>query len=157
MAHDRRAHLARGPTPQHRVTRIATGVAAGSERERSRVGKIHSVDVDQELRGMRELDAAVLAGLNLAPENPRQPARKLRHAVTLRLAGVRGSLRRLERRGYIEPGWSVDSMGAHCQVTDLGKHVAGAAAAVLLAGSYGDPGATATAWLRMRLGRRLRS
>jgi hypothetical protein len=106
---------------------------------------------------MRQLDAAVLAGLNLPPEKPRPPGQKLRHAMLLRLAGVRGALRRLERRGYIEPGWSVDYMGAHCQLTDLGKHLAGAAAAVLLAGGYGDTGSTASAWLRMRLGRRLRS
>jgi hypothetical protein len=75
------------------------------------------VDVDDELNGLREWDAAVLAGLHLASDQLRAPGHKLRHALLLRLHGIRGSMERLERRGYVEPGWSVDYTGAHCHVT----------------------------------------
>jgi hypothetical protein len=40
-------------------------------------------------------------------------------------------MRRLERRGYLEPGWTVDYIGAHCQVTEAGTRVAKAVAAVV--------------------------
>jgi len=55
-------------------------------------------------------------------------------------------MKRLERRGYLEPGWSIDYMGAHFQMTELGKRVAGAAAIVVLAEA--DRG-----WIRTWFGR----
>lgn len=113
------------------------------------------MDLDGELKGLRQVDAAILASLLVPPDQPRAPGHKLRHALLLRLVGVRGSLRRLERRGYVQPGWIVDYLGVHCQVTELGKRVGGAAAGVLLAGDYGERGSVSMAFLRMRLGRRL--
>jgi hypothetical protein len=87
-----------------------------------------AVDIDEELGSLREWDAAVLAGLHLTPDQPRAAGHALRHALLLRFSGIRGAMKRLERRGYLEPGWSVDYIGAHCQVTDLGERVAAAAA-----------------------------
>jgi DNA-binding MarR family transcriptional regulator len=113
------------------------------------------VDIDEELSGLRELDAAVLAGLHLKPELTRRPGHKLRQLLLLRLYGIRGSLTRLERQGYVEPGWSVDHMGAHGQVTEKGRRVAAAAAAILMA-KGAERGGLPMAYVRMRLGRRLR-
>jgi hypothetical protein len=117
------------------------------------------VDIDDELGSLREWDAAVLAGLQLTPDQPRAAGHVLRHALLLRLSGIRGAMKRLEHRGYLEPGWSVDSMGAHCQVTDLGKRVAGAAGAALLARGYADNAGRSVRYVRIRarFGRRLRS
>ena len=33
-------------------------------------------------------------------------------------------MRRLEKGGYLSPGWTVDYDGAHCQVTELGIRLA---------------------------------
>jgi hypothetical protein len=112
-------------------------------------------DVDSELNGLREWDAYILGGLNITPAQPRAPGHKLRDALLRRVLGIRGSMKRLERRGYLEPGWSLDHMGGHCQLTELGKRVAGPAAAVVLAQSYADDGWPSMA--RARLGRRLKS
>jgi hypothetical protein len=42
-------------------------------------------------------------------------------------------MKRLQRRGYLEPGWGIDSAGAHFEMTELGKRVAGGAAIAVLA------------------------
>jgi hypothetical protein len=46
--------------------------------------------------------AAPDAGSAQAPEHV------LRHALLLRLSGIRGAMKRLEHRSYLEPGGSVD-------------------------------------------------
>jgi hypothetical protein len=117
------------------------------------------VDLDDELRTLREWDAAVLAGLHLTPDQPRAPGHVLRDALLLRLNGIRGAMERLEHRGYLEPGWSVDYLDAHCQVTDLGKRVAGAASAVVLVRGYADDAGKSVRYVRIRarFGRRLRA
>lgn len=91
------------------------------------------MDLDPQLDGLRRRDAFVLAALEHTPETPRAPGRERRHAFVVRSLGIRRSMKRLERRGYLERGWSVDSMGAHFEMTELGKRVAGAAAIVVLA------------------------
>lgn len=66
-----------------------------------------NIEVDRELDGMRRLDAAVLQGLLVQPDKPRAPGRSA-FQLRSRLAGVRGAIKRLERRGYIEPGWGLN-------------------------------------------------
>lgn len=86
------------------------------------------IDIDRELDGMRRIDAAVLSRLPVPPEEPRAPGR-LSFRLRSRVFGVRGALKRLQRRGYIEPGWRVDhNHGASVRLTELGKRVAPAAA-----------------------------
>jgi hypothetical protein len=87
--------------------------------------------VDSELATLRTRDACVLAGICLPPTTPRRPGHRLRHAFLLRLVRARSSMRHLQNRGYLERGWSVDYLGAHCQLTDLGARVAKAAGATL--------------------------
>lgn len=88
-----------------------------------------NVEIQRELSMLRARDAVVLAAICVPPERTRSPGHKLRHALILRMIAARSSMKRLERRGYLEPGWHVDYLGAHCQVTDLGTRVAAAVAA----------------------------
>jgi hypothetical protein len=67
-----------------------------------------STSVEHELSTLRARDALVLAAICVPPEEPRPPAHKLRQAFLLRLLGARHTMKRLEKRGYLEPGWSVD-------------------------------------------------
>jgi hypothetical protein len=30
----------------------------------------------------------------------------------------------MQERGFIEPGWSLDGLGVHCELTDAGSRVA---------------------------------
>jgi hypothetical protein len=109
------------------------------------------LDIDRELDGMRRIDAAVLSRLFLPPDKPRQPAR-LSFQVRVRLSGVRGAMKRLERRGYIEPGWQLThDHGAIFQVTELGKQVAPAAAFAIEAEAMDDDRVHPLWWLRGRL------
>jgi hypothetical protein len=110
------------------------------------------IDVDRELDGMRRLDAAVLRGLLVPPAEPRAPGRSA-FQIRSRLTGVRGAMKRLERRGYIEPGWRLDhDRGATFQLTELGKRVAPAAAFATEAEAMEYSGRVqAFYWLRGRL------
>lgn len=110
------------------------------------------IDIDRELDGMRRLDAAVLQGLLVPPDEPRAPGRS-KFALHSRLTGVRGAMKRVERRGYIEPGWGLDhDRGATFQLTELGKRVAPAAAFAIEADAIEYSGRVqAFWWLRGRL------
>jgi hypothetical protein len=90
-----------------------------------------SETVENELSTLGARDAVVLAAICVPPERLRAPGHRLCHAFLLRLIGARHTMKRLEQRGYLEPGWSVDYQGAHCQLTELGTGVARAAAIVL--------------------------
>lgn len=104
------------------------------------------VDVDAELGGLRTRDALVLVALETEPEEPREPGHKRRDAALLRVLGIRRSMRRLERRGYLAAGWSVDYLGAHCEFTERGRRVAQAAAAVLMAKDFAERPGYLRAW-----------
>jgi hypothetical protein len=104
--------------------------------------------VDRELATLGARDAFILGAICVPPEQPRQPGNKLRHAFLLRLIGVRRAMKRLERRGYLEPGWSVDYLGAHCQVTELGTRVA---RAVAVAVSVAPGGSNPALYMRLLL------
>ena len=90
-----------------------------------------STGVENEMSTLGARDALVLAAICVPPEEPRAPGRRLRQAFLLRLVGARHTMKRREKRGYLEPGWSVDYEGAHCQVTELGTRVARAVAVVM--------------------------
>ena len=111
-----------------------------------------NTDIDRELDGMRRIDAAVLRGLLVPPEEPRKPGRA-RFQLRYRLSGARGAMKRLERRGYIEPGWKVDhDHGATFQLTELGKRIAPAAAFAIEAEALEyDDRVQSWWWLRGRL------
>lgn len=104
--------------------------------------------VDKELAKLGTRDALILAAICVPPEQPRPPGHRRRHAFVLRLIGVRRAMRRLEKRGYLLPGWSVDYLGAHCQVTELGTGVARAAA---VAASVAPGGSKPALYLRLLL------
>ena len=55
------------------------------------------IDIDRELEGMRRIDAAVLRGLLVPPDEPRAPGR-LNFQLRSRFSGARGALKRLQRR-----------------------------------------------------------
>lgn len=110
-----------------------------------------ATDIDRELHGMRRLDAAVLDGLLVPPDQPRAPGR-LRFNLHLLLSGAHAAMRRLERRGYIEPGWTLDhDHGATFELTDLGKRIAPAAAFAIEAEALEAGRVQAFWWLRGRL------
>jgi hypothetical protein len=110
------------------------------------------VDVDAELSKLRTWDAFVLAAVLTEPDDPRHIGGPLRHALLLRLVGARRSLKRLEHLGYLEPGWSLSRKGAHYDVTELGRRVGTAAAAVIAANNESE--ALPIALVRIRFGRR---
>jgi hypothetical protein len=87
--------------------------------------------LDTELATLKTRDAYVLAGVCLPPTTPRKAGHRLRHAFLLRLVGARRSMRHLQNRGYLEAGWTLDHLGAHCQLTDVGARVAKAAGVTL--------------------------
>ncbi len=106
---------------------------------------------------MRTRDAFVLAAICIPPQRPRAPGHKLRHAVLMRVIGARRRMKLLERRGYLEPGWSVDYLGVHCQVTEIGGRVARAVGAVVALESDGGPAANARLVFRLLLNLRFRA
>lgn len=110
------------------------------------------IDIDRELDWMRRIDAAVLRGLLVPPDEPRASGR-LRFQFRSRFSGARGALQRLQRRGYIEPGWNLDhDRGAGFELTELGKRVAPAAAFAIEAEVHEYDGRVqAFWWLRGRL------
>jgi hypothetical protein len=134
------------PGPDRRSSIIATLPADVSDETASKF------DIDRELDGMRRIDAAVLRGLLVPPDEPRAPGR-LGFQLRSRVSGARGALRRLQRRGYIEPGWKrAHDRGASFQLTELGKRVAPAAAFAIEAEAYEfDSRIQAFWWLRGRL------
>ena len=110
------------------------------------------IDIDRELDGMRRVDAAVLSRLFLPPDSPGR-MRWLSFHVLVHSFGVRGAMRRLARRGYIERGWKLTHAdGATFQVTELGSRVAPAAALAIEADAMDDDGTVqAFWWLRGRI------
>ncbi len=92
---------------------------------------------------MRPWDAVVLGGLVWKPDKPGGAIPRPLRILTLSLLGVRGAMKRLEARRYIEPGWRLDD----AQVTDAGKRAATAAVAIIATTDIG--------YLRIRFGRRL--
>jgi hypothetical protein len=110
------------------------------------------IDIDRELEGMRRIDAAVLRGLLVPPDEPRAPGR-LNFQLRSRFSGARGALKRLQRRGYIESGWKLDhDHGTSFQLTELGRRVAPAAAFAIEAEAHECDGRVqAFWWLRGRL------
>lgn len=82
-----------------------------------------------ELEGLRRLDAIVLIALTMRGE--KRPLGLLRRTYVVLRYRVRGALRRLEHRGLVEPGWSVNlsrSLPAQAKPTPEGVRVARAAA-----------------------------
>jgi hypothetical protein len=63
---------------------------------------------------------------------------------------------RLETRGYLKPGWHVDYLGAHCDVTELGRRVATAVGFIVNVAPSGGRMGSADFVLRLLLNRRLR-
>ena len=56
-------------------------------------------------------------------------------------------MKRLERHGYIEPGWTIDhDNGATFQLTELGKHLAPAAAIAIEAEAFDDSSRVQPYW-----------
>jgi hypothetical protein len=110
------------------------------------------IDIDRELDGMRRIDAAVLSRLFLPPDRPRRAGRLSFHVRVLS-SGLRGAMRRLARRGYIERGWKLThDAGASFQVTELGKRVAPAAALAIEAEAVDYDGTVQPFWwLRGRI------
>jgi hypothetical protein len=109
--------------------------------------------VDKEVRSVGARDAFILVSICVPPEKVRQAGHARRDAFVVRLIGVRSSMRRLERRGYLEPGWSVDDMGAHCDVTERGTAAARALALPVTLAPYDGGLSTAKLLLRMLLNR----
>jgi DNA-binding MarR family transcriptional regulator len=75
------------------------------------------------LSGLGRRDALILGALEHTPENPKKH-RWLARVFMLRRYRVRSALSRLEQRGFVEPGWTVDAEGGHYAVTDAGRRVA---------------------------------
>lgn len=115
-----------------------------------------NAEVENELSTLGARDALVLAAICVPPERPRASRHKLRHALALRLVGARRSMKNLERRGYLEPGWRVDSLGAHCQTTDVGRRVATAVAVIVNVAPAGGPLGVVDFVVRFLLNRRFR-
>ncbi len=111
--------------------------------------------MERELSTLGARDALVLAGICVPPEQPRASGHKLRHAFLLRLVGARRSMRRLEKRGHLKPGWSVNYEGAHCQVTELGTRTARAVAVIVNLGPGEGKVSNAGVVLRLLLNRRV--
>ncbi len=72
--------------------------------------------------GLRRKDALVLGALGSSQGGTKHPW--LWQVGAMRLMGVRATLRRLQDRRFVEPGWSLDGLGVHCQSTEAGSRVA---------------------------------
>jgi hypothetical protein len=108
------------------------------------------IDIDRELDGMRRIDAAVLSRLFLPSDKPRRVGR-LSFQVRVLSSGLRGAMRRLVRRGYIEPGRKLThDDSATFQVTELGKRVAPAAALAIEAEAMDFDGTVQPFWCRFQ-------
>ncbi|HEY2771652.1 MAG TPA: hypothetical protein VGI87_13845 [Solirubrobacteraceae bacterium] len=110
-----------------------------------------AASIDRELDGMRRIDAALLSFLLLSPDLP--PVSRLKFHLRARIFGVHGAMKRLERRGYIEPGWKLDhERGAIFEPTDLGKRVGPVAAMAVEAEGFADDSRVELVWwMRKRL------
>lgn len=104
------------------------------------------MDVDAELDGLRHRDALVLTALEHRPDASAPSIPLGRRLLLIRVLGLRRSMTRLERRGYLRSGWSIDGAGVHFELTELGRRVAGAAAILVFADT--DAG-----WIRAWFGR----
>lgn len=88
------------------------------------------MDADSALNGLRRRDAAVLVGIDYRPDDTRR-LRWFQRAVLMRVFRLRSSLRRLEVRGLVEPGWIVKRNRTRAEPTPAGKRAARAAAVML--------------------------
>lgn len=92
-----------------------------------------------DLVGLRRRDALVLAALAMKPDRNAPRLRRFMRVLLMRRFRVRGALRRLEARGFIEPGWCIDRHRPHCVVTDEGHRAARAAVVTLALEDFAGP------------------
>jgi hypothetical protein len=96
---------------------------------------------EAKLEGLRRRDAIVL--IAMLDRREKRPRGLLWRAYALMRYRIRGALRRLEQRGLVEPGWSVQltrqPQPARARPTPEGLRVARAAAVVLELESFAGP------------------
>lgn len=95
-----------------------------------------------DLEGLRRKDAAVLIAAAVTRDD-KPPSRLLMRVYILRRWRVRSSLRRLEERGLIEPGWAVRTFRLRPMTaapTAEGRKVARAAAVTFELEGFTGPG-----------------
>ncbi len=121
--------LSRGVRPHRRGGHILASSCPDQSRNVGRAGTTWGEkltgEIGQELLTVGARDALTLTAISNLLDRPWQPGHpKLAFVLGTRVFGVRRSLKRLEQRGCLEPGWSVDYDDPRYQLTELGARVA---------------------------------